>query len=245
MAVSRPGSWVGVSIVKSLMGWLPRYVARRSDAREAAGALRGGRLALAELEQDLLVARQRPIPEALPIRTRERVADRAPLVDDEEPHVVVGDQVPRLVDRRKEVADVVGRLWGHRTLDVTTHVVPDAVLAHAEAPLAMHPMIRVAEIRERQLELLRIQPGARNTGQRDEQQLAVELLDVGVGASELRHLRAAERASHPLREPDDDVLLTAEILETDLRALGRRQSERRRRFSHGDCWHRRLPPERF
>jgi hypothetical protein len=69
--------------------------------------------------------------------------------------------------------------------------------------------------------------------------------------------RGGNRACHPrdryacdhrpglgtpcLREPDDHVLLAPEVLEPDLRALRRRQSERRRGLSNCYTWHWPIP----
>ena len=64
-----------------------------------------------------------------------------------------------------------------------------------------------------------------------------ELLELRIDARELRHLRAAERARHALREPDHDALTATELLQSDGRSLRGRQPECWRRLPNDDAGH--------
>src|SRR5206468_11561551 len=121
--------------------------------------------------------------------------------------------------RRKEVAEVVRRLFGRRAVHKAANVVAEAVLAPAETPLTAHPIVRVTQVEKRKLELFRVDLRTRDRGARYFQDLGVVRLQARVASRQLRHLRAAEHTGHSLGEPDDYVLPAAEIVQSDLRAL--------------------------
>src|SRR5204863_253527 len=136
--------------------------ARRIVELEGTTSGRGKRLtflpsagALLQLAGDLLVAR-----DLTSVSGRQRVADDAAPIDDEEPHVVVGQELGQLAEERLGRPKVVRRWLRLHPLQEPACVPGDRARSDLEAPGPPGLVVGIAEVGERDREFLRIASGA-------------------------------------------------------------------------------------